>query len=75
MKDIEKEKIKVSDAIEVVLMHLIESEMGGMIDVDDAWYPIYCQLRSLLEKVEDAEEVIGHVFKGTSVKPENYFHG
>ena len=46
---------KVSEAIEVVLMHLIESEMGGMIDTDDAWYPIYCELRDLLEKVEDEE--------------------
>ena len=46
---------KVSHAIEIVLMHLIESEMGGMIDIDDAWYPIYCELRDLLEKVEDEE--------------------
>jgi len=70
----EEEKIKVSDAIEVVLMHLIESEMGEKIDVDDSWYPIYCELRELLEKVEDADEVFGHEFRGTHMKEYTYYY-
>ena len=70
----EEEKIKVSDAIEVVLMYLIESEMGEKIDVDDSWYPIYCELRELLEKVEDADEVFGHEFRGTHMKKYTYYY-
>ena len=48
---------KKSLAINVVVEHIIESEMGGVIDKEDSYYPTFLALRDLLEKLFDEEEM------------------
>ena len=44
-------------AIKVVVEHIIESEMGGVIDKEDSYYPTFLALRDLLEKLFHDEEM------------------
>jgi len=48
---------KKSLAINVVVEHIIESEMGGVIDKEDSYYPTLLALRDLLEKLLDEKEM------------------
>ncbi len=47
---------KVLCAIQEVQEYIRYSEMGGELDFDDPWYPLWSSLRELMLKVGDDKE-------------------
>jgi len=47
---------KIMCAIHDVQEYIRYSEMGGELDFDDPWYPLWSSLRELLLKVDDDKE-------------------
>ena len=41
-----------------VIEHIVESEMGGVIDKEDSYYPTLLALCDLLEKALDEQEIM-----------------
>jgi len=41
-----------------VVEYIVESEMGGVIDKEDSYYPTLLALWDLLEKVLDEQEIM-----------------
>ena len=47
---------KIMCAIQDVQEYIRYSEMGGELDFDDPWYPLWSSLRELMLKVDDDRE-------------------
>ena len=47
---------KIMCAIHDVQEYIRYSEMGGELDFDDPWYPLWSSLRELMLKVDDDRE-------------------
>ena len=48
---------KLMIAIHDIQEYIKYSEMGGELDVNDPWFPLWSQLRELMFKVDDEKEM------------------
>lgn len=48
----------VSQCIQEVLDYIYDSEMGGEVDEEDSWFPVYQSLQELKEKVDEEENIV-----------------